>query len=367
MLVPNVQAILKDILKDMRIFLFNGFLLLGFVVATVPDVLVLGSSKCAETMDQNPLPNTCCYNRVNSVLEARCSQLYEIPLDLNPDIQVLNITKSKILRLSNASLRSYKKLAFIYLPENIIRLIEETAFANQLYLEVLDLSQNLCYTLPKSLFQLPHFRTLYLGNNRLTDLVFEMKVTSPLRLLELSENLLTVIPNIGIQPTLLNLNVSYNRITSISTEDLAPYCSLKELDLTGNRIRFNASSCDCQRFNAWVKLRQIKIKPDLYKCIDPPAALNKDCAKVKFSYWTYELFNECLAMIQQKMEPETPRSVWINVAPCVLVFLFVVFVALFCLHKRYRRRHMEQDEQLTVIYDNTKPSNSNLTMISEII
>ncbi|XP_029162253.1 LOW QUALITY PROTEIN: chaoptin-like [Nylanderia fulva] len=279
------------------------------------------------------------------------------------DIRVLNITWTQIRILSNDSLHSYKKLAFIYLHKNTIQIIEEAAFANQPYLQVLDLSHNYCYKLPKSLFQLPYLCTLYLGNNRLIDLAFKVKVTSPLRLLELSKNLLTVIPNIGIQPTLFHLDVSYNIITSISTEDLAPFCSLKELDLTGNKIRFNASSCDCQTFNAWVKLRQIKMKPDLYKCTDPPAALNEDCANVRFSNRTHNLFNECLAMTQQKMETEKPRLIWISVAPCVLVFLFL---ALF-VHKRYRRRHIKQKEQLMAIYDNTQLFNSNLTMISEII
>ncbi|XP_029178421.1 uncharacterized protein LOC114946154 [Nylanderia fulva] len=125
--------------------------------------------------------------------------------------------------------------------------------------------------------------------------------------------------------------------SSRSTEDLAPFCSLKELDLTGNTIRFTASSCDCQEFNAWVKLRQIKMKPNFYKCTNPPAALNKNCANVRFSNRTYELFNEC-SMIPQKMETEEVGTVWIHVASCIPVFLIVVFVALFCVYKRYRRR-----------------------------
>ncbi|XP_029178423.1 leucine-rich repeat transmembrane neuronal protein 3-like [Nylanderia fulva] len=180
--------------------------------------------------------------------------------------------------LSNDTLHSYKKLVAIYLCDNWLLEFDEALFANQHYLKVLDLTRNILFKLPKNFFQFPYLHTLYLGHNMLSDSAFK------------------------INPTLIHLDVSYNVITSISTEDLAPFCSLKKLDLTGNRIRFNASSCDCQAFNVWVKLRQIKMKPDLYKCIDPPATLNKDCAKVTFSDRTHKLFNECLAMAQQKMK-----------------------------------------------------------------
>ncbi|XP_029166469.1 asporin-like [Nylanderia fulva] len=282
--------------KDMSIFLINGFFLLGFVVASVPNVFV-DSSESAEIMDQDPLPNPCSYSNVNSILEAQCSKLKlrKIPLNLNVDIQMLNLIGNYLKELTKDSLHPYKKLAYIYLGDNSITELDEEAFANQPYLKLLDLRLNDCDTLSKSLFQLPYLHTLYLGYNHLNDSVFKVKVTSPLRLLQLTENKLTTIPNIGVQPTLLNLNVSYNKITSISTEDLAPFCSLKELDLTGNSISFKAGSYDCQRFIAWVKLRQIKIKPDdLYNCTE--TALNEYCANVRFSNRTYELYNECLEL-----------------------------------------------------------------------
>ncbi|XP_029166471.1 leucine-rich repeat-containing protein 40-like [Nylanderia fulva] len=354
----------------MTIFLFNGFLLLGFVVASVPNVFV-NSSKYANIMDQNPLPNTCRYITSNSVLEARCFQLrsHEIPLDLNPDIQVLNITKNMLEILNNDSLHPYKKLEFIYLRHNFIFIIKEAAFANQPYLQVLDLRNNFCKVLPTSLFQLPYFHTLYLDSNQLYDSMLKVNVTSPLRILQLSNNRLNVIPNIGLQPTLLNLNLADNEITSISTEDLAPFCSLNDLDLTWSNIRFNARSCDCQTFNAWVKLRQIKMKPKLYKC-PYSSALNKTCANVSFSNRTYELFNECLAMmqqmieediqqkmemdIQQKIKPEKSRSVWLIFVSCVLVCLFIVFVTLFCVYNWNCRQCRKQQEQLTMIYNNTE-------------
>ncbi|XP_029166470.1 toll-like receptor 3 [Nylanderia fulva] len=249
----------------------------------------------------------------------------------------------------NDSLHPYKKLEFIYLRDNFIYLIEEAAFANQPYLQVLDLRNNHIKFLPKvsSNYVLSYALS---RPQQLYNSMFKVNVTSPLRILQLSDNRLNVIPNIGLQPTLINLNLSDNEITSISTEDLAPFCSLNDLDLTWNDIKFNAGSCDCQTFNAWVKLRQIKMKSKLYKCTNS-SALNKTCANVSFSNRTYELFNECLAMIQQKMEPEKPRSVWLIFAQCVSVFLFIVFVTLFCVYNWNRKQRRKQQEQLTMIYN----------------
>ncbi|XP_072751859.1 biglycan isoform X2 [Anoplolepis gracilipes] len=340
------------------VLLFNGFLLL----ATISDVLVLGAPGATQIMDRDPSVKKCKYNRPYSMLEARCSnlELHEIPTNLKADIQVLDATVNRLRELTNDSLTPYKSLSYIYLGDNFIQNIEEGAFANQRYLEVLDISQNGCDNLPKSLFQLPYLRTLYLGHNKLTDSVFKVEVTSPLKMLQLTKNKLTRIPKLGIQSTLVHLNVSDNLITSIDADDLAPFCSLKVLDLSRNIIRFNRG-CQCQTFNAWVKLRQIKIKPDdFYNCTDSPV---EDCTDVQINNRTYELYNECTDIIQQEVETEKARSVWILVASCVSVFLFVVFVALFCVHKRNRRRRRKQKEQqqLTANNANTELLNSNLT------
>lgn len=269
---------------------------------------------------------------------------------------------NRLRELTNESLTPYKSLAYIYLGDNFIQNIEEGAFANQHYLQVLDLTQNGCDNLPKSLFQLPYLRTLYLGHNKLADAVFKVEVTSPLNLLQLTKNKLTKIPEIDIQPTLTILNVSDNFIVSVNTEDLAPFCSLKTLDLSRNPIKFN--NCECYALNVWLKLRQIKAKPDFFNCTDLSSdEVNEQCANVQLSNRTYELYDKCSAVIQQKVQTEKARSVWITVASCLAVFIFCIFVALFCIHKRNRRRRRKQKEQqqLAVNNANTELLNSNLT------
>ncbi|XP_018400705.1 PREDICTED: leucine-rich repeat-containing protein 7 [Cyphomyrmex costatus] len=349
---------------DMSILLFNGFLLLGFVVATVPDVLVLGSPGPTQVVDRDTSLKKCRYNRVYSMLEAACSnmELHDIPTNLKTDIQILDVTVNRLRELTNDSLTSYKNLAYIYLTDNFIQNIEEGAFAKQKYLEVLDISQNGCDTLPKSIFQLPYLRTLYLGNNKLSDSVFKVEVTSPIKLLQLTRNKLTKIPSIGPQPTLVTLNVSENLITSVNTEDLAPFCSLKKLDLSRNMIKFKSVGCECEILNAWVRLRQIEMEPNFFNCTNSETVA-EDCANVQFSNRTYELYDQCSTIIQQQVETEKARSVWILVISCVSGFLFIVFIVLCCVHKRNRRRRRKQKEQqqLAANNANTELLNSNLT------
>ncbi|XP_018366395.1 PREDICTED: leucine-rich repeat-containing G-protein coupled receptor 5 [Trachymyrmex cornetzi] len=349
----------------MSILVFNGFLLLGFVVATVPDVLVLGSPGPTQVVNRDTSIKKCRYNRPYSMLEASCSnmELHDIPTNLNADIQILDVTVNRLRELTNNSLISYKSLAYIYLSDNFIQNIEEGAFANQKYLEVIDLTKNGGDTLPKSLFQLPYLRTLYLENNKFTDSVFKVEVTSPIRVLQLTRNKLTKIPYIGLQPNLVTLNVSENSITSVDTEDLAAFCSLKSLDLSRNIIKFNsaANNCECEMLNAWVKQRQINMKPNFFNCANSNVK-TEDCTNVPFSNRTYELYNQCSTIIQLKVETEKARSIWVLVVSCVSGFLLIVFTVLCCVHKRNRRRRRKQKEQqqLAANNANTELLNSNL-------
>lgn len=74
----------------MSIFLFNGFLLLGLVVATVPDVLVLGLPGPTQIVNRDASTKKCSYSRSYNLLQARCStmEMEEIPKNLRTDIQV---------------------------------------------------------------------------------------------------------------------------------------------------------------------------------------------------------------------------------------------------------------------------------------
>lgn len=74
----------------MGVLFVNGLLMLGLVVATVPDAMVLGSSGPTLVMEQDIPSRTCRYSRPYSMLQVRCSNmdLREIPTTLKTDIQV---------------------------------------------------------------------------------------------------------------------------------------------------------------------------------------------------------------------------------------------------------------------------------------
>ncbi|XP_053983037.1 tsukushi isoform X1 [Hylaeus volcanicus] len=353
---------LKDKKMNSNMFLFNGLLMLGFVVATMPDTMVLGASGPLLVMDQDIPSRTCRYSRVGSMIQVRCSNLGldEIPSTLKSDIQILDASVNRVRELTNKSLALYKNLAYLDLSDNFLQTIQPAAFDNLRYLEVLDMSKNGCDDLPSSLFQLPYLRKVFLYNNKLSDDLFRrVDVQSPLNFLQLSKNRFCKIPRLGPLPTLAHLNLSENLICSVTPEDLAPFCSLSALDLTKNPIKFNATACECQAFNSWLKERAIQAQP-VFNCTEE---LERGCpAKIEFTNRTTELYERCEEILRLRLETEKARSTWILVASCISVFLAVLFLGLFCVHKRNARtkKKLKEEQKLNASNANTELLNSNL-------
>lgn len=340
----------------------NGLLMLGFVVATVPGLMVLGASGSMFVMDQDIPSRTCRYSREHSMIQVRCVNLGldEIPRNLKKDIQVLDASVNRVRELTNDSLAAYKNLAYLDLSDNFLQSISQAAFTNLHYLEVLDLSTNGCTDLPGNLFQLPYLRKVFLHNNRLSDNLFNhADIKSPLNFLQLSKNRLCRIPQMGPVPTLVHLNVSENFIVSVTPEELAPFCTLKVLDLSKNPIRFNTSTCECQALNSWLNAREIRMLP-AFNCTEEP---EHGCSsRPEFTNRTAELYEQCAAILRLRVETEKARSTWILIACCISAFLFCLFLGLFCVHKRNKRRKkkLKEEQRLNASNANTELLNSNL-------
>lgn len=385
----------------MNAHLTNGLLMLALaIVATMrDDATVLAYSGAPLVMDQDIPLRTCRYSRIHSMIQVRCANLgleripsnlkteiqvreftwnvvpffffffftlldrieffFSFSLSLSPD-QILDVSVNRVRVLTNDSLAPYTNLAYLYLRDNFIQEIQEAAFDNLRYLKMLDLSTNGCDTLPKSLFRLPYLQNLYLSKNRLGDELFErVDVKSPLILLQLSKNRLGRIPSLGPIPTLTYLNVSENNIGSVSPEDLAPFCSLKKLDLSKNPIKFDAGSCECHTFNAWLHAREIVSRP-VYNCSEERA--KGECARQEFTNRTMELHERCTEILRLQVETEKARNTWILIACCISGFLFCLFVGLFCVHKKNKRRRkkLKEEQKLNANNANTELLNSNL-------
>ncbi|CAK9800113.1 TSKU [Anthophora quadrimaculata] len=346
---------------DMTVFPPNGFLTFLFLVVAVIGATLLGFSGATLVMEQDIPSRTCRYSRTYSMIQVRCANLglESIPSNLKTEIQILDASVNRLRMLTNDSLASYTNLAYLYLGDNFLQEIQEGTFDNLRYLKVLDLSRNGCDSLPKNLFHLPYLQKVYLGENKLTEqLLNRMDVKSPLTFLQLSRNRICSIPRIGPIPTLIHFNISDNCITSVNPEDLAPFCSLKILDLSKNPIKFNADSCECHTFNAWLQARGIQSKP-VFNCTEE---LERGCTKAEFSNRTVESYERCSDILRLQVETEKARSTWILIACCISAFLFCLFVSLFCVHKRNKRRKkkLKEEQRLSANNANTELLNSNL-------
>ncbi|CAD1479364.1 unnamed protein product [Heterotrigona itama] len=345
----------------MNALLVKGLLTLVSVAATMRGTTVLGFSGATLVMDQDIPSRTCKYSRAYSMIQVRCANLglEWIPSNLKTEIQIMDASVNRVRVLTNDSLAAYTNLAYLYLGDNFIQEIQEGAFDNLRYLKVIDLSTNGCDTLPKSLFHLPYLQKVYLAKNRLSDDLFkDVQVRSPLIFLQLSKNKLGKIPQLGPVPTLMHLNLSGNSISSVTPEDLAPYCSLKILDLSKNPIKFDASNCECETLNAWLSVRGIRARP-VYNCTEEQERCTR---QPEFSNKTMELYGRCSEILRLQVETEKARNTWILIACCISGFLFCLFVGLFCVHKRNKRRKkkLKEQQRLNANNANTELLNSNL-------
>lgn len=173
----------------------------------------------------------------------------------------MDLAENRIKILNNASLSRYGSLKYLYLQDNRLGSVKEGAFDHTKNLELLDLSKNDIFKLSKSLFQLQYLRNLYLSNNRLENTQLDVSnVLSPLQKIDLSHNEFTNWPQLGPLNDLEVYNLSKNSIGKITVDDIAPMCSLKELDITENPIGFDQSTCECYEFEKWIKLRNITVR-----------------------------------------------------------------------------------------------------------
>ncbi|KAL7306671.1 hypothetical protein TKK_0001346 [Trichogramma kaykai] len=329
--------------------------LLGLSYSSVHSAAVVGSGSMILMEPELPIKK-CRYSRPYNRLQAACKdlKLNEIPQNLQSSIEILNVGENRIRELNNDTLARYTSLRYLYLADNFVQQVADQAFAPTYYLEALDLSKNGLLELPRSLFQLPFLRNLYLNDNQLTDATFNVTgVRSALSWLFLSGNKLTRLPRLHPLPTLATLNVSHNFISRVTVDEIAPMCSLTSLVLTGNPLKFDENTCDCYVFKKWIlQMTNIKVEfkvddgsgrmRDDFQC---PKSQEERCQNVQFAERWLEKHEECESRKRERMDMQKARATWIWIGSFVGIFMACIAVALCCMHKRQRGKRQRLKEQ----------------------
>lgn len=240
--------------------------------------------------------------------------------------------------------------------DNFIRSFGAITFAHLKNLQVLDMTKNEFTDFPKNIFSLTQLKKLYLGQNHLTNAAVFTEPSqgeSNLELLDLSQNLLTKIPQLQSLSQLKYLNISGNAITKLVGSEIAIFCSLEVLDISSNPLKFN-DECECQEFNSWIEFRKIKMFPSLIKCSDSRRRrrsnqLSTRCSTLLgdnlFANETLRVFDICKQSLKQREETVKARTTWIVVCSCVGVFLVFLFIALYFIHKRNKKRKLRSPKK----------------------
>lgn len=233
----------------------------------------------------------------------------------------------------------------------MIQNIAEGTFQQLQDLEAIDLRQNALQTIPPELFRLPLLRNLYVQNNYLTYLNYELEkiekpIIAPLQKIDLSECKLDQVPNFGILPQLHTLNLSGNALSTIKSTDFSPYCHLKLLDLNNTRTK---NICTCSAVVTHLIARSVNVIRG-QNCIQNELCANSNQNKTEelLSYY------ECLQVRIETAKKEKSTITWITISMCLVGF-FVIFIGfLYCLHKRNTRQIKRQLK---------KQSNFNITAV----
>ncbi|XP_015109504.1 tsukushin [Diachasma alloeum] len=311
--------------------------------------------------DRDLKPRRCQYSKISGMLQAKCAELNlnEIPKSLRTDVEILDFSVNRLRDLNNQTLSAYTSLTFLYLMDNIIVVIEEGAFSRLTNIQVINLNTNGIGDFPNSIFTLPSLKRFYLAHNNLGDASIRptgLAENSNLELLDVSRNHLSSLPHLGILPRLKYLNVSRNVIRQLKPEDVAIFCSLESLDISNNPLILD--DCSCHAFSEWITIRNIKLYPEKLKCSTDPKKCTYHSDNRIISNDTVKLFDSCKYVLKTHEEIAKARSTWILVASCVSVFLTILFISLYCIHRRNKRRKIlkknNKKEQLSINHANTE-------------
>ncbi|XP_022052981.2 lumican isoform X2 [Acanthochromis polyacanthus] len=172
---------------------------------------------------------------------ANHNHLTSVPSALPAGLKQLRLAHNQISSISPKAFQKVQNLTLLLLQGNRLQTIKEGDLKGLLRLNLLDLSGNLFSTMPKHLP--PSIQQLYLSNNSLSALDEDSFVgflnLKYLRLSRCGLQNLAIHPQVFNSSSLVELDLSYNKLTTIPTVPT----TLQNLYLEANQIQeFNVTS-----------------------------------------------------------------------------------------------------------------------------
>ncbi|XP_067306039.1 immunoglobulin superfamily member 10 [Pseudorasbora parva] len=230
-------------------------------------------------------PKSCaCY----APSEVHCTFRYlsEIPRDIQPAVERINLGYNSLSTLKANDLPGLKNLELLMLHSNIIKMVEDSSFHDLTSLQVLKMSYNRVEKLDKNTFRgLDNLVRLHMDHNHITFIHPESFYgLKRLQLINLEGNLLQQLhPDTFISlrfsqifkwSSLKTIYLSDNALTTLPASIFAGCYKIDNLFLSGNPW-----SCDCRM--GWL-VQWIEKHPDVLKCKKDRKFLKEQCPVCKF-------------------------------------------------------------------------------------
>jgi hypothetical protein len=225
----------------------------------------------------------------------KCSYLglSDIPAMLNSSkVHSLDLSKNELSILKNASFSSYSYLFTLILSYSKVEEIEINAFAGLHMVRDIDLSYNKLQTFnPKIFSSNPVLDKVYMRGNNLVHLSSELPIliSTSISSLDLSFCSLTSLHPVTFSglPGLYNLDLSSNKLQTISLRTLEQVPDLMVLELNNNPWRCN---CDIVEVMQWAESRREQqrahkpvkcLEGHQYRTLWTMAGGNRSCSESK--------------------------------------------------------------------------------------
>ncbi|KRT83368.1 hypothetical protein AMK59_4321 [Oryctes borbonicus] len=295
----------------------------------------------------------CKQNQVHGMRGADCYSLdlEKIPQCFRSDVEIVELSHNRIRSIRQGDLSRYTNLKILYLDDNMIMNVDETAFEPMTALEILDMSSNSLVKIPPIFFQLPSLYKLYFSHNQYTNIVKDIEnlkpITSPLQYLELAFNNLTELPNLGMLPTLFYFNITGNPSIKMTVSKFSGICNLKFL-YNNNTTSWFDDPCECWTLETWLENRGAKFLP--FNC-----QVDIETCNTTISTNDTQIYEECQKSYAELVMQYKIRKIVLPVCVAVVVLLLIIILIIIIKRrrkpKRLQRKNLAANEEENTMVD----------------